>query len=53
MEQGLSQVELSQKLGVNEMTIMNWEIRGVVPQNKSLRKKLKEAVSGVGKWFKD
>lgn len=51
MEQGISQVSLAEKLGVNEMTIVNWETRGMVPTIKSLRKKLKEAVPGVGRFL--
>ena len=45
---GISQVELAERIGVNEMTIVNWEIRGMVPANKHLRERLIQEVDGVG-----
>jgi len=32
MEQGISQVELAKAIGVNEMTIVNWEIKARIPR---------------------
>jgi DNA-binding XRE family transcriptional regulator len=50
-DKGISQVELSEKLGVNEMTIVNWEIRGMVPRIRSVREKLIRSVEGVERWL--
>ena len=44
-------MELSAKLGVSEMTIVNWEIRGMVPRIKSVREKLIRSVEGTEKWL--
>ncbi len=47
MEQGISQVELAKKLGVNEMTIVNWEIKVKVPRIRVVRDRLIRAVPGA------
>jgi len=31
-------LELAQKLGVNEMTIVNWEVKGRVPAKRHMEK---------------
>lgn len=51
MEQGVSQVELAKTLGVNEMTIVNWEIRGMVPHIKAVRERLAHEIDGVGRFL--
>ena len=50
MQQGISQVELAGKIGVNEMTIMSWEIKGMVPCIKNSREKLIQEVEGAGRF---
>ncbi len=50
-DKGISQMELSAKLGVSEMTIVNWEIRGIVPRIRSVREKLVRSVEGTEKWL--
>ena len=47
-DKGLSQVSLASRLGVNETTIVNWEIKGMVPRFKNLREKLIQEVEGAG-----
>lgn len=47
MEQGISQVDLAKRIGVNEMTIVNWEIKSKVPRIRSLREGLVREVPGV------
>ena len=37
LENGLKQVELAKKLGVNEMTIVNWELGRTVPNCQRLK----------------
>ena len=34
---------------MNEITIVNWEVRGIIPRDKNLRKKLARNVEGAGK----
>jgi DNA-binding XRE family transcriptional regulator len=51
MEQGISQASLAEKLGVNKMTIVNWEIKGMVPRIKNLREKLIHEVEGAGRFL--
>jgi DNA-binding transcriptional regulator YiaG len=48
MEQGISQLDLAETLGVDEMTVVNWEIRGMVPRIKEVRESLTRSVEGVG-----
>ena len=50
MDQGLTQVQLASKLRVNEMTIVNWERRGIIPVER-LRKRLRNTVPEAGKWL--
>jgi transcriptional regulator with XRE-family HTH domain len=38
LEQGLLQVDLAKKIGVNEMTIVNWEKGKTRPDDKKLEK---------------
>ena len=38
MEQGISQIEVGEVFGVNEVIIVNWEIRGMVPAKRHLEK---------------
>ena len=38
MEQGLLQVDLAKKIGVNEMTIVNWETGKTKPDKKKFKK---------------
>jgi len=46
MDKGVSQVELPKAIGVNEMTIVNWETRGIVPHIRSVRERLIREVEG-------
>jgi DNA-binding transcriptional regulator YiaG len=46
MDKGISQVVLAKKLRVNEMTVVNWEVRGIVPAKRHL-KKLRRAVPNI------
>jgi hypothetical protein len=39
------------KIGVNEMTIINWEVGRMVPCVRSVRERLTREVEGVGKIF--
>jgi hypothetical protein len=41
-------VELAWKIGINELTLVNWEIKGMVPRIKNLREKLIQEVEGRG-----
>ena len=50
MDKGLFKVDLAKGIGVNEMTIVNWEIKGMVPRMKNLRKKLIQEVEGTGRF---
>jgi hypothetical protein len=43
-------VELAETLGVDEMTIVNWEIRGMVPARRHMERITRE-VEGVGKFL--
>jgi DNA-binding XRE family transcriptional regulator len=47
MDKGISQVELARTLGVNEMTIVNWEIKAKVPRIKAVRERLTRAIPGA------
>jgi len=38
VEQGLFQVDLAKRIGVNEMTIVNWERGGTKPTKKNLER---------------
>ena len=51
MEQGISQVDLAKRLGVNEMTIVNWEIRGMISRIRTVRERLSQTVEGVEKFL--
>lgn len=50
-DKGLFQADLARMLGVNEMTIVNWEIRGMVPRVRAVRERLAREVEGAGKWL--
>jgi len=50
-DKGVSQVDLAKMIGVNEMTIVNWETRGMVPRIKKVRERLAREVEGAGKWL--
>jgi hypothetical protein len=41
-------LDLAETLGVDEMTVVNWEIRGMVPRIKEVRESLTRSVEGVG-----
>ena len=41
------QVELANRVGVNEMTIVNWESEGKVPHIKQLGERLKCLILGL------
>ncbi|MGD0919578.1 MAG: hypothetical protein ABSB22_24325 [Thermodesulfobacteriota bacterium] len=41
-------MELAWKIGINELTLVNWEIKGMVPRIKNLREKLIQEVEGRG-----
>ena len=43
LERGLKQTELATKIGVNERTVVNWEIHGRMPRNGQ-REKLVEVL---------
>ncbi len=51
IEQGISQVSLASRLGVNEMTIVDWEINGMVPQIKAIKERLTQEVEGAGRFL--
>jgi len=51
MDKGISQADLAERIGVNEMTIVNWEIRGMVPRIGSVRERLTQEVEGVGRFL--
>ena len=42
-------MELAWKIGVNELTLVNWEIKGMVPRIKNLRERLIQEVEGAGR----
>ncbi len=46
MDQGLLIRELAALVGVTSDTVINWELRGVKPMGKSLRR-LQEALKGI------
>jgi DNA-binding transcriptional regulator YiaG len=48
MDKGISQASLAARLGVNEMTIVNWEIRGMVPAKRHI-KRLARTLEGCAK----
>jgi hypothetical protein len=47
MEQGVSQVDMAKTRRVNEMTIMNWEIKADGPKIRGVRDRLIRAVPGA------
>jgi DNA-binding XRE family transcriptional regulator len=51
MDKGVSQVELASRIGVNEMTIVNWEVKGRVPRIRNLRERLTHEVEGVERFL--
>ncbi len=50
-EQGISQVSLAEKIGVDEMTIVNWEVKRTVPRVRSVRERLTGTVEGLEKFL--
>ena len=51
MDKGLFIRELAAQLGVTGDTIINWEIRGMVPRIRSIREKLAKEVEGARKFL--
>ena len=47
MDKGISQVESANRIEVNEMTIVNWELKGKVPRIKYLRGELVRTIPGM------
>jgi DNA-binding XRE family transcriptional regulator len=45
IDKGFSQAELAETIGVNEMTIVNWEIKGMVPRIKEVRERLRRFIA--------
>jgi len=50
-DKGISEVELAGGPGVNEMSIVNWEVKGRVPQTKRIRERLLKGIPGVGRFL--
>jgi DNA-binding transcriptional regulator YiaG len=51
MDKGVSQVELAKTIGVKEMTMVNWEVKGKVLKIKEVRERLAQEVDAVGRFF--
>ncbi len=49
MEQGLLIKDFARQIGVTEDTVINWEIRGMVPRHKSSIQRLSEMVPEAGR----
>ncbi len=52
MEQGISQVELAERLGVTGDTVINWEIRGMMPAKRHLER-LRRVIPGLAAITRD
>ena len=52
MDKGLFQVDLAKMIGVNEMTVVNWETKGMVPRIREVRERLARPVEGMAHWLK-
>ncbi len=48
MEQGLLIKDFAKQIGVTEDTVINWEIRGMVPRIRNIRERLAKQVEGAG-----
>jgi DNA-binding XRE family transcriptional regulator len=46
-DEGISQVELAKAIDVNEMTIVNWEIRDKMPRIKAVKERLARTIPGT------
>ncbi len=51
MEQGISQVELAETLGVDEMTVVNWEIKSRVPSIRAVKERFIQVAPAVERFF--
>jgi DNA-binding transcriptional regulator YiaG len=51
MEQGLLIKDFAKQMGVTEDTVINWEIRGMMPRYKSSIQRISEMVPQAGKWL--
>ena len=52
MDRGISQVELVVRLGVNEITILNWEIKGRIHAKRHMER-LRRAIPGLAAIIQD
>ena len=51
MDKGISQVSLAAALGVNEMTVVNWERKGMMPRVRNVRERLAHELEGAGRFL--
>jgi len=51
MEQGLLIKDFARQIGVTEDTIINWEIRGMIPRYKSNIQRLSQMIPEAGQWL--
>lgn len=52
MEQGLSQILLAERLGVNKITLLKWEIKGRIPAKRHMER-LRRAIPGLAAIIQD
>jgi ribosome-binding protein aMBF1 (putative translation factor) len=51
-DKGISRVDLARRIGVNEMTVVNWEVKDMTPCSRYLEK-LRRVMPGLASVAKD